>query len=187
MYLSIPSFYCTSLEGNQADKTIPPDSSVPPTAVNDCESASLSSEKLTSKSNLNAKPEEVNVFQWGYFFPECWTTEFGHTKPKFFSNLIQALAANLLHQPGVTLSKFAIRYQNMFGQQAVRRLVFVSHLQSWSLFRHSVSLVHLVNQKSSIDIFCEYLNNECTFYSAGFISFTPFSVASVVAITCPKS
>lgn len=62
----------------------------------------------------------------GYFFPQPWFSEIGSPKPRLFCDVLQSLCAQLSNCGGTTLALFAQQHQTLFGQQAIRQLLYVS-------------------------------------------------------------
>ncbi|CAL8079858.1 unnamed protein product [Calicophoron daubneyi] len=77
-----------------------------------------------------------NNSEEGFFFPECWCAEDGRIKPQMFCNCLQALVVILAQNSGITLERFALKHQEMAGQQTVRRLLFwLKEMGAVKLFR----------------------------------------------------
>ncbi|OON19829.1 hypothetical protein X801_04299, partial [Opisthorchis viverrini] len=89
--------------------------------VDDIESGSPGT---TSTSLVEPKDYPSESSEMGFFFPECWCAEDGRPKPRALCGFLQALIVRLTDSGGTNLASFAGQYQRLFGQQAIRRLVF---------------------------------------------------------------
>uniref|UniRef100_A0A5K4FCK9 B-block_TFIIIC domain-containing protein n=1 Tax=Schistosoma mansoni TaxID=6183 RepID=A0A5K4FCK9_SCHMA len=112
---------------NRLEPTHPPKRPRLGSAVSD-NSENQSDPKTSIKDSSN-----TNTVPTGYFFPQPWFSEVGSPKPRLFCDVLQSLCAQLSNCGGTTLALFAQQHQTLFGQQAIRQLLY--HLRDMRAIR----------------------------------------------------
>ncbi|CAH8446838.1 unnamed protein product [Schistosoma margrebowiei] len=112
---------------NKLESTHPPKRLKLDSAVSD------NSENQTDPNTSVKDTSNMDNVPTGYFLPQPWFSEIGSPKPRLFCDVLRSLCAQLSNCGGTTLALFAQQHQTLFGQQAIRQLLY--HLRDMGAIR----------------------------------------------------